>query len=149
MNDQEVLLLKAIEKSKESLGKGLFPAGAVVVIDNNQIMSEEISDWYPNPKHADLKAIDSAFETLKVSLENCILYCSLEPCLMCLSKAYWAGIKKIVFACKKESVSHLYYESSQPNKEITSHFNTPIELVHVSSLEGEAKSVIKAWEEKK
>lgn len=48
--------------------------------------------------HAEIVAIRRACSKLyTTSLEETTLYSTCEPCLMCLSACFWAGIRKIVF----------------------------------------------------
>lgn len=137
-------LKKSIEKSKESFEKGYFPAGSLVV-KGDKVISEEISSPYPDHRHADSKAVDNAFDQIRKPLENCTLYCSMEPCLMCICRAYWAGIRRIVYAIKKESLPKEYFESNHSNNELLERFNEKIEFVHVEELENEALVLVNQW----
>ncbi len=57
--------------------------------------------------HAEILAIRKAALLLKShDLKDCILYCSCEPCPMCLGAIYWAGIKKVVFACDRNDAAN-------------------------------------------
>ncbi len=139
---------QAISLAKKSSNKGSFPAGALVVKDD-KIISKSTSFPYPEfNHHPESASIDAAMDKLNKELKDCILYTSIEPCLMCLCKAYWAGIRKIYFALKKESVSYKYYESNVNNFHILEKFNERIELIHVESLESKALEIIKKWEKK-
>jgi len=139
---------QAISLSQESSNKGNFPAGALVVKDD-KIISKSTSFAYPKfNHHPESASIDAAIAKLNKELIDCILYTSIEPCLMCLCKAYWAGIRKIYFAIKKESVSHKYYESNVNNFDILGKFNERIDLIHIESLEDKALEIIKKWEKK-
>lgn len=142
--DQEYLK-SAIQLSRESLKMGNFPAGAIVVKDG-QIVASAVSSPYPGLLHADSKAVTDAFEQCG-PLEGATLYVGLECCLMCLSVAYWAGIRDIYFAIPKSNVSSDYYETSQDVTPIIVGFHHQIRLHHVPELENEAMSVIKHWEE--
>ena len=135
----------AIKKSKESFKKGFFPAGAVVVKDG-KVLSSEISASYPSHRHADSKAVDHAFDKLGSLLKGASLYTSMEPCMMCIARAYWAGIRRIVFACSKESVSPNYYESNIDNKIIVKDFHEKIDLIHIKELQDEVLKIVQDWE---
>ena len=146
MKKYEIKYLKlAIERSKESAKKGLFPGGAVVAC-GNKLISSEMSAVFPDYKHAEVKATNSAFEKLKGQLNDCTLYCSTEPCLMCLGTAYWAGIRRIVYACGKRAVMDYYFESTTDNLDVVSKLNKEIEFKHCKELEVEAWRVVKKWE---
>jgi len=146
MNDKDYLL-KAIELSNKSQLEGRFPAGALVV-QNGEILSTEISSPYPDHRHADSKAVDMAFETKSQRLDGAVLYSSMLPCLMCISRAYWAGIRKIVFACSQKAVNQDYFETSESVDKISSKFNQKIQLLHIKELENEALLIVKEWEDR-
>lgn len=144
-NDEQFLRL-AIENSKKSMDAGNFPAGGVVV-KNGEVISSEISSPYPGLFHADSKAVSAAFQKSGVQ-KGATLYVGLEPCLMCTGVAYWAGIRRIVYAVPKSKVSGDYYETHRDTSDVVAAFNEPIEIVHLEKLESEALEVVRAWEEK-
>jgi len=145
MNDNEFLKL-AIEQSQLSVGQGRFPAGALVVIGNG-IVTVEISDIYPGYQHAECKVIDKAFQKIG-KLTDATLYASMEPCLMCLMRAYWSGIRRIVYAIGRDDLNKEYYEGSQDSRKILEDLNETMEYLQILDLESEALRVVKAWEEK-
>ena len=103
MAERDIEFLKmALENSKRSMAEGNFPAGAVVVKDN-EVLSSEVSSPYPGLFHADSKAVQSAFEKHGV-LTGATLYIGLESCLMCTGVAYWGGIRRVVFAIPKSKI---------------------------------------------
>ena len=65
---------------------------------------------------------------------------------MCLSRAYWAGIRRIVFAVKKETVPHeICYESSHNHLELLEKFNEKIKMIHIEELQNKALKIVKKW----
>ena len=134
-------LKKAIMKSAESKKLGLFPAGAIVVQDG-KILSQSVSDTFPGYAHAECSAIDAAFTVLAKPLTDVILYASMEPCLMCLSRAYNAGIRNIVFAISRKAVPARYYEGCHDNADIVKNLNEPVAYTHVPELEREALRIV-------
>jgi tRNA(adenine34) deaminase len=146
MNKDIEYLQLAIDNSKKSFEQGNFPAGAVVVL-NNEVISSEVSSPYPGLFHADSKAVQSAFEKRGL-LTGATLYIGLESCLMCTGVAYWGGIRRVVFAIPKSKVSGNYYETPKDLNHLASEFNEPIELIHVQELEEQALQVVREWERK-
>ncbi len=142
-------LKRAVELSKESFEKGRFPAGAVLVKDGN-IVGTGISGLYPKIHiHAETRLIDEAMEKQNTQLEDFELYTSLEPCMMCLGKAYWSGIKKITYILSRQDVDHtLAYETSHSSDEMQSRLNNDIELVQNKTYSKEALEIYRIWEEK-
>ena len=53
--------------------------------------------------HAEMQAFTSAADFLGGKyLEECVLYVTLEPCVMCAGASYWSRLKKIVFGASDE-----------------------------------------------
>lgn len=143
MSDSDYLKI-AIENSQKSLDAGNFPAGAIVVKDD-QIISSEVSSPYPGLFHADAKAVQTAFKEKGV-LTGATLYIGLESCLMCTGVVYWSGIRRVVYAIPKSNVNPLYYETADDTKAIVKTFHEPIEFIHLSECEEEAMQIVKEWE---
>ena len=145
MNDYKYAQL-AIEMAKKSFDEGAFPAGAVIV-KNDEVIAQNTSAKYPKINfHAESKTIDEAINKLDSQLTDCTLYCSMQPCLMCLSRAYWAGIRRIVYVVKKEEVdTKLCYESPLNHQSIIENFNEEIEIIQISELEKEAMTTYDKW----
>ena len=91
---------KAFEEAKYAFFKNEVPVGCVIVNNNDVIsrssnMVELLND---STAHAELIAITSAQNTLNSkNLDNCILYTTLEPCLMCYGAIYWSKINTVVY----------------------------------------------------
>ncbi|MFH1889575.1 MAG: nucleoside deaminase [Nanoarchaeota archaeon] len=151
-NSTDLKFLKlAIEKAKESVSKGGFPAGAIVVKDN-KIIGEGISigNILNDPtSHGEMASIRDACKKENTSdLSESTLYASMQPCLMCLGASMWGSIPRIVFACPKEKVSAEYYGGNYKPSEINSKFLKPIELIHMSEMEEKSLAIVHEWEEK-
>jgi guanine deaminase len=98
----EQYLKAAIELSKlgSSSGHG-GPFGALVV-KNGEIIgrgyNQVISSNDPSA-HAEIVAIRDACKKLgNFQLTGCEMYCSCEPCPMCLGAIYWARPEKVYYA---------------------------------------------------
>ncbi|EDZ67071.1 hypothetical protein NOC27_398 [Nitrosococcus oceani AFC27] len=89
-------MAEAISLASEGMADGLGgPFGAVVVRDG-EILGRACNDVIAlrDPTaHAEVQAIRMACRNFNdFHLEGCALYCSCEPCPMCLGAAYWARI---------------------------------------------------------
>jgi len=61
--------------------------------------------------HAEVVAIRKACSTLNsFQLDACEIYCSCEPCPMCLGAIYWARAAKIYFANTKEDAAAIDFD---------------------------------------
>ena len=113
--DHNYFMKKAFEEAKYAFYKNEVPVGCVIVNENEIIsrssnMVELLND---STAHAELIAITSAQNSLNSkNLDNCILYTTLEPCLMCYGAIYWSKINTIVYAAsdKKRGFSRYSVE---------------------------------------
>ena len=91
---------KAFEEAKYAFFKNEVPVGCVIV-NNNDIISRSsnmVELLNDSTAHAELIAITSAQNSLNTkNLDNCILYTTLEPCLMCYGAIYWSKINTVVY----------------------------------------------------
>ena len=91
---------KALQEANYAFFKDEVPVGCVIVHNNEIIsrssnMGELLND---STAHAELIAITSAQNNLNSkNLENCTLYTTLEPCMMCYGAIYWSKIKTLVY----------------------------------------------------
>ncbi|MBJ10270.1 MAG: tRNA-specific adenosine deaminase [Flavobacteriales bacterium] len=101
----EYYMKEALKEAKKALELDEVPVGAVIVC-NNQIIArahnftEHLNDV---TAHAEMQAFTSAADYLGGKyLNECTLYVTLEPCLMCAGASYWAQLNKIVFGASDE-----------------------------------------------
>jgi len=91
---------KAFEEAKYAFFKNEVPVGCIIV-NNNDIISRSsnmVELLNDSTAHAELIAITSAQNSLNTkNLDNCILYTTLEPCLMCYGAIYWSKINTVVY----------------------------------------------------
>lgn len=142
------LLLRAIQIAGEGIVNGGGPFGAVVAKEG-KIISEEtnrvVLDSDPTA-HAEVAAIRKASSILKShDLQGCTLYCSCEPCPMCFGAIYWAGIKKVVYACDRHDAADAGFSDKDIYDEIVLEpSERRIKFVRFEQVEGE--EVFKKWE---
>lgn len=96
---------QAINQAEIAFEQGEVPVGAVIVSNNTIIakahnLTEQLNDV---TAHAEIQAITSASEYLGGKyLNDCVLYVTLEPCLMCAGALYWSRIGRIVIGATDE-----------------------------------------------
>lgn len=114
-NNDIFFLQRAVEISEQNISKGGGPFGAVIV-ENNIILAEagnNVTTSNDPTAHAEIEAIRKACKLKKTfSLENCTIYCSCEPCPMCLSAIYWAKISKIIFAASRDDAEQAGFKDA-------------------------------------
>ena len=78
-------------------GTVIVKAGEVVATGTNRVTTDN-----DPTAHAEVNAIREACRRLGTfRLQGCVIYTSCEPCPMCLSAIYWAGIERIYYGNTK------------------------------------------------
>ncbi len=101
----EHYMTEALSLAHEAAGEGEIPVGAVVVCQGRIIARAKNSTERLNDvtAHAEILSITVASEYLGGKyLNDCTLFITLEPCLMCAGALYWAQIGRIVFGASDE-----------------------------------------------
>lgn len=104
-NSLEFFMSEALKEAQIALGKNEVPIGAVVVCGNRIVarahnLTETLNDV---TAHAEMQAFTSAADYLGGKyLNECILYVTLEPCVMCAGAAYWTQLGKLVYGADDE-----------------------------------------------
>ena len=111
----------AIEESLKSLESDDIPVGAVI-IHNGKIISQAYNMCKKNGtihNHAEINCINDAINKTKNQyLDDCILYVTMEPCLMCFAAIEKTNIKKIVYGVSNEKMGFSKYINYMPKIEI-------------------------------
>ena len=91
---------KAICLAKKAYKKGEVPIGAIIVL-NGKIIAKAYNKRETKQQataHAEVLAIQKACKKLKTfRLNDCTLYVTLEPCVMCAGAIINARVGKVVF----------------------------------------------------
>ena len=96
---------RALALAEEAFKKGEVPVGAVIVCRDRIIarahnLTEALTDV---TAHAEMQAITmSANELGGKYLQDCTLYVTVEPCIMCAGALGWSQIKRVVYGCSDE-----------------------------------------------
>lgn len=116
--DQDQLMMRAAIRQMRLAGvidRTGGPFGAVIARDGEVISvagNSVIRDNDPSA-HAEVNAIRAACKTLGTwDLAGCVMYSSCECCPMCYAAAYWAGIRRIVYAASWSDYSDLFSDQA-------------------------------------
>lgn len=101
----ERYMKEAFKQAQTAYEKGEVPVGAIVVV-NNRIIARAYNqvEMLNDPTaHAEILAITAAAEFLGSKyLEDCTMYVTLEPCVMCAGAINWAHIDTIFYGASDE-----------------------------------------------
>lgn len=101
----EHFMKEALKEAHRALERDEVPVGAVVVVNQRVIarahnLTETLNDV---TAHAEMQAITSAADYLGGKyLNECTLYVTLEPCVMCAGALFWSQVKRVVFGAYDE-----------------------------------------------
>lgn len=125
------------------------PFGAVVVKDGKIIAggSNQVTVNNDPTAHAEIVAIREACTVLNsFQLDDCEIYCSCEPCPMCLGAIYWARPKKIYFAAGRKDAAEAGFDDDFIYREIS--LNPADRAIEAEQfMQGEAVEVFRKWKE--
>lgn len=105
MSTHESYMKMALIEAQKAYERGEVPVGAVVVCKDRIIarghnLTETLNDV---TAHAEMQAITAAASTLGGKyLEDCTVYVTVEPCVMCAGALGWAHISTLVYGAADE-----------------------------------------------
>ena len=105
---------RALAAAREGARRGEVPVGAIIVAAGEVVgTGYNRREQHQSPlAHAEIMAIEEASRHLgSWRLEDCDIYVTLEPCLMCAGAILQARMRRLVFACldaKAGAVESLY-----------------------------------------
>ena len=141
---------QAIDLSIENVRNGGGPFGAVIV-RQGEVLATGVNNVVPHcdpTAHAEVSAIRRACQKVgNFKLDGCTIYTSCEPCPMCLSAIYWAGIERIYYGNTKQDAEDINFS----DKFIYDELDLPVSERHIPSvclMRDEALEAFRAWQNK-
>lgn len=101
----EHYMREALKEAKYAYEKDEIPIGAVVVCQDRIIarahnLTETLTDV---TAHAEMQAITAAANYLGGKyLQDCTIYVTIEPCVMCAGALRWAQVARVVYGAADE-----------------------------------------------
>lgn len=115
----EELMRRAIETAKHS--KEALRCGVVIARDG-EIIAEAYNqqrETHNATAHAEILAVSQAGQKLgNKNLNDCVIYCTCEPCTMCLSAILFAKISKLYFGVSLSTASPDYMPIALTTEEL-------------------------------
>ena len=111
----ERFMRMALQEAKEAFDADEIPVGAVIVCKDRVVarahnLTECLGDV---TAHAEMQAITAAANVLGGKyLNECTLYVTVEPCVMCAGAIAWAQTGKLVFGAEDEKRGYQKYAGS-------------------------------------
>ena len=114
MTDDIAYMRLALEQAELAAQAGEVPVGAVLVLEDGQVLSSHNApiSLHDASAHAEMRVIRAACAaTQNYRLIGSSLYVTLEPCAMCTGVIIHARIKRVIYAAtdpKTGAVQSLY-----------------------------------------
>ncbi len=124
IHSDDHFMREAFKQAEIAFDDGEVPVGAVVVC-NKRIIARaynQVEKLKDATAHAEMLAITAAQNFLGAKyLQDCTLYVTLEPCVMCAGACFWNQVPKIVFgaADKKRGFSRISENILHPKTVVT------------------------------
>lgn len=96
-------MLKALEEAQKAFDVEEVPVGAIITCENQIIARGHNYVQHLNDvtAHAEMQAFTSAADYIGGKyLNECTLYVTLEPCIMCAGASFWTQISRIVVGAR-------------------------------------------------
>jgi len=102
----------ALKEAHKALEIDEVPIGAVITC-NDQVIAKAYNQTQmlkDVTSHAEIIAITSACEYLGAKyLQDCTIYVTLEPCVMCAGALKWSQIGKLVYGAPDDKYGFMQY----------------------------------------
>lgn len=114
---------EALKEAQKAYDADEVPVGAVIVCQGRIIarghnLTERLTDV---TAHAEMQAITAAAHFLGGKyLNDCTLYVTVEPCLMCAGALHWAQVARVVYGAddEKKGFSTYHQHPFHPRTEV-------------------------------
>jgi tRNA(adenine34) deaminase len=109
-NSHIFYMREALREAKKAKDLDEVPVGAIIVCKNKIVgrghnLTEQLNDV---TAHAEMQAFTAAANFIGGKyLTDCILYVTVEPCIMCAGAAYWTQISHVVYGARDEKKGFL------------------------------------------
>ena len=123
MNTDEAYMRRALDEARVAFDADEVPVGAIVVCRDHIIarahnLTETLTDV---TAHAEMQAVTAAANALCGKyLDDCTLYVTVEPCVMCAGALGWSQIARVVYgaADPKRGFSRFAPQALHPRTEV-------------------------------
>lgn len=108
----EFYMRQALAEARKAADRGEVPVGAVVVCKDRIIarahnLTETLTDV---TAHAEMQALTAASSFLGGKyLNECTLYVTVEPCIMCAGAIGWSQLGRLVFGAADEKRGYVRF----------------------------------------
>lgn len=127
---EDYYIMMALKEAEKAYRKNNVPVGAIIVRNNGIIARAHNKKEKTNvaTHHAEILVIEKACRKLKSwRLNDCEMYVSLEPCLMCVGAILESRIKKVTYCVKRKKNVFIDVEKIKNTKFVYKRINNDAE----------------------
>ena len=138
-NKQEYFMKMALREAKIAYNEEEIPIGAVIVHENTIISKghNQCQKLNDSTAHAEMIAITSAQNKIGSKyLNDCELYITLEPCMMCSGAIYLSKLSKVIYALDDKEKRYIRKSKEKINKKL---------LIESNVFEDESKKLLESF----
>tara|TARA_B100001996_G_scaffold329262_1_gene276872 strand:- start:1046 stop:1495 length:450 start_codon:yes stop_codon:yes gene_type:complete len=138
-NKQEYFMKMALREAKIAYNEEEIPIGAVIVHENTIISKghNQCQKLNDSTAHAEMIAITSAQNKIGSKyLNDCELYITLEPCMMCSGAIYLSKLSKVIYALDDKEKGYIRKSKEIINKKL---------LIESNVFEDESKKLLESF----
>ncbi|MFL3000887.1 MAG: nucleoside deaminase [Cytophagales bacterium] len=129
----------ALREAKIAYNEEEIPIGAVIVHENTIISKghNQCQKLNDSTAHAEMIAITSAQNKIGSKyLNDCELYITLEPCMMCSGAIYLSKLSKVIYALDDKEKGYIRKSKEKINKKL---------LIESNVFEDESKKLLESF----
>ena len=138
-NNREYFMRMALKEAKIAYEEDEIPVGAIIVHDNKVVSKghNQCQKLNDSTAHAEIIAITSAQNKIGSKyLNNCELFVTLEPCMMCSGAIYLSKLSKVTYALDDKEKGYLRKSKEKTNKKL---------IIESNILEDESKNLLESF----
>lgn len=119
---EKKFIVKSVELALQGVRSNSGGPFGAIIVKNGKIIGagwNQVTSKNDPTAHAEITAIREACKNINnFQLTDCEIYCSCEPCPMCLGAIYWSRISKVYYACDKNDAARSGFDDDFIYKEL-------------------------------
>ncbi|HEX9254253.1 MAG TPA: nucleoside deaminase [Candidatus Angelobacter sp.] len=149
--DRNEFIQKTIQLAVENVKSGRGGPFGAMVVKGGQIIAtgtNQVTSTLDPTAHAEIVAIRRACQALvHFELTGCEIYCSCEPCPMCLGAIYWSRPEQVFYAATAAAAADAGFDDSFIKGQICLPYDQQ-KLAIAQLVHQEASTPFAAWKAK-
>lgn len=143
----------ALKEAMQGIENGNGAPFGACIVNNDQIIAlahDTVLQENDATCHAEMNAIRIASKKLATyNLRSSVIYCTSEPCPMCLSAIHWSGIKQCYFIADRTCAAEYGFDDNLLYDELIKPLSQrKMFIEQQTNLYSEVKNLFEFWKKK-